>query len=94
MRVEYFKYWQGKRKPQKICALNFTHDSTIGSCLLVISAQISMIYSIFVRTYMIPDQAKKTNRQTEDVVVDSSNGRQSETPKTGIQHIFTPSSFK
>ncbi|PVD37035.1 hypothetical protein C0Q70_04028 [Pomacea canaliculata] len=64
------------------------------SDLLLPPPQISMIYSIFVRTYMIPDQAKKTNRQTEDVVVDSSSGRQSETPKTGIQHIFTPSSFK
>ncbi|GFS06415.1 hypothetical protein ElyMa_002964900 [Elysia marginata] len=65
--------------------------------LLLPPPQISMIESIFVRSYLIPDAVKKTNRKTEDVRVEMSNKKET-TQKTalqnGIQHIFTPSSFK
>ncbi|KAL8587313.1 hypothetical protein ACOMHN_045560 [Nucella lapillus] len=65
------------------------------SDLLLPPPQISMIHSIFVRAYFMPDKARKSHRRTEDIVLDlpeSTGGV--ETPKTGIQHIFTPSSFK
>lgn len=64
------------------------------SDLLLPPPQISMIYSIFVRGYFIPDTAKKTNRRTEDVLVDLTDLSGNERVKSGIQHIFTPSSFK
>ncbi|XP_012945237.1 uncharacterized protein LOC101856543 [Aplysia californica] len=67
------------------------------SDLLLPPPQISMIESIFVRSYLIPDPVKKTNRKTEDVPVEGSSfGRKNSGPLgiEGIQHIFTPSSFR
>ncbi|GFO36052.1 hypothetical protein PoB_006255700 [Plakobranchus ocellatus] len=67
------------------------------SDLLLPPPQISMIESVFVRSYLIPDAVKKTNRKTEDVRVETSNKKESSriSPmQSGIQHIFTPSSFK
>ncbi|RUS91055.1 hypothetical protein EGW08_001183 [Elysia chlorotica] len=65
--------------------------------LLLPPPQISMIESIFVRSYLIPDAAKKSNRKTEDVRVEMTNKKelpQKAALQSGIQHIFTPSSFK
>ena len=53
-----------------------------------------MIHSIFVRGYFIPDKARKTHRRTEDIVVDIPEHGSKDSPKSGIQHIFTASSFK
>ncbi|XP_070207512.1 uncharacterized protein [Littorina saxatilis] len=64
------------------------------SDLLLPPPQTSMIHSIFVRGYFIPDSVRKTVRRTEEILVDVPEGGGKETPKTGIQHIFTPSSFK
>lgn len=65
--------------------------------LLLPPPQISMIESIFARSYLIPDAAKKTIRKTEDVRVETSSKKevlQKTALQNGIQHIFTPSSFK
>ncbi|CAL1541604.1 unnamed protein product [Lymnaea stagnalis] len=65
--------------------------------LLLPPPQTSMIESIFVRSYLIPDPSKKTDRQTEYVKVEttSKDGNIiSHAPSNGIQHIFTPSSFR
>ncbi|XP_076451680.1 uncharacterized protein LOC143287519 isoform X2 [Babylonia areolata] len=64
------------------------------SDLLLPPPQISMIHSIFVRAYFIPDKSRKSHRRTEDIIIDVPESGGVETPKTGIQHIFTPSSFK
>ncbi|KAL8582671.1 hypothetical protein ACOMHN_050414 [Nucella lapillus] len=65
------------------------------SDLLLPPPQMSMIHSIFVRGYFLPDKAKKTQRRTEEVVVEipEKNGVDVGA-SSGIQHIFTPSSFK
>ncbi|CAG5130185.1 unnamed protein product, partial [Candidula unifasciata] len=57
-------------------------------------SQISMIDSIFVRSYLVPDPVKKTNRQTEAVRVESLSKDSTLPPHTGIQHIFSSSSFR
>ncbi|XP_076472525.1 uncharacterized protein LOC143301945 isoform X2 [Babylonia areolata] len=64
------------------------------SDLLLPPPQISMIHSLFVRGYFIPDKVKKTMRRTEEVLVEVPDKNGVDTAATGIQHIFTPSSFK
>ena len=58
-----------------------------------------MIHSIFVRGYFIPDKINKTMRKTEEVFVEeppdnAARSNEPGSPKSGIQHILTPSSFK
>ncbi|XP_067659024.1 uncharacterized protein [Haliotis asinina] len=66
------------------------------SDLLLPPPHTSMINTIFVRSYLIPDKPKKTNRRTEEVKVAPSEAhvatnRSAENP--GIQYIFMPSNF-
>ncbi|XP_059145622.1 uncharacterized protein LOC131932736 isoform X2 [Physella acuta] len=67
------------------------------SDLLLPPPQTSMIESIYVKSYLIPDAQKKTNRQTEEVKVEPANkdsNINSHAPENGIQYIFTSSSFR
>ncbi|BFZ23627.1 hypothetical protein BsWGS_26666 [Bradybaena similaris] len=64
------------------------------SDLLLPPPQISMIDSIFVRSYLVPDPVKKTSRQTEAVRVESQSKDSTMPPHSGIQHIFSSSSFR
>ncbi|XP_046370563.2 uncharacterized protein LOC124144983 [Haliotis rufescens] len=66
------------------------------SDLLLPPPHTSMINTIFVRSYLIPDKPKKTNRRTEEVKVAPSEAhvatnRSAENP--GIQYVFMPSNF-
>ncbi|XP_050414798.2 uncharacterized protein LOC126828836 [Patella vulgata] len=69
------------------------------SDLLLPPPQISMIQSVYVRSYLIPPAAKKTFVRTEEVRVENLEAHvnvkpREQKPLTGIQHIFTPSNFK
>ncbi|XP_041377353.1 uncharacterized protein LOC121389771 [Gigantopelta aegis] len=63
--------------------------------LLLPPPQTSMIHTIFVRSYFIPDIPKKTNRKTEEVRVSPNEAHfiNLKPDEPGIQHIFTPSNF-
>lgn len=84
--------------------LTFEHNSHKGtlkikvwqlSNLLLPPPQISNIHSIYIKSFLLPDAKKDYKRKTEEVKVERSDAhRKIPNEKRGVQHIFTPSTFK
>lgn len=55
-----------------------------------------MIHSIYVKSFLQPDKKKESKRKTEEVKVDSSEGHihWKRKKEIGVQHVFTPATFK
>lgn len=65
------------------------------SDLLLPPPQISNIHSIYIKSFLLPDAKKDYKRKTEEVKVERSDAhRKLPTEKRGVQHIFSPSTFK
>ncbi|KAH9513571.1 hypothetical protein Btru_033385 [Bulinus truncatus] len=66
------------------------------SDLLMPPPQTSMIESLYVKSYFVPDTANKSNRKTEDVRVEPAikDGNNSHGRQNSIQHIFSSSAFR
>ncbi|XP_061197457.1 ankyrin repeat domain-containing protein 12-like [Saccostrea echinata] len=68
------------------------------SDLLLPPPQTSNINSIYVKSFLMPDRKKDSKRKTEEIKVDRSDAHikssLSPTNKGGIQHVFSPSTFK
>lgn len=61
------------------------------------SAHTSMIYTIYVKSYLHPDKKRDSKRKTEEVKVEASEGHmhlKKHKDKLSVQHVFTPVSFK
>ncbi|OWF39833.1 uncharacterized protein LOC110464575 [Mizuhopecten yessoensis] len=55
----------------------------------------SMIHSIYVKTYLMPDKKKNSKRKTEEVRVESTEAHlQVKKGSQGFQHVYSPSTFK
>ena len=74
--------------------------------MFIFEAETSMIKSIYVKSYLLPDKKKTTKRKTEEICVDDigksssttqdKNSRHTSSNKsysTSIQHVFQPSNF-
>lgn len=60
-------------------------------------AQTSSIHSIYIKSFLLPDLKKDSRRKTEEIKVDRAEAHQNlqtSTNKGGIQHVFSPSTFK
>lgn len=65
------------------------------SDLLLPPPQISNIHSIYIKSFLLPDAKKDYKRKTEEVKVERSDAHKKlPTEKRGVQHIFSPSTFK
>lgn len=67
------------------------------SDLLLPPPHTSMIYTIYVKSYLYPDKKKDSKRKTEEVKVEGSEGHmhlKKRKDKPSAQHVFTPVSFK
>lgn len=59
------------------------------------TANTSMIHSVFVKSYLMPDRKKDFKRKTEEIRVESSDTHvQSKGSNLSVQHVYSPSSFK
>ncbi|XP_069119661.1 uncharacterized protein [Argopecten irradians] len=55
----------------------------------------SMIHSIYVKTYLMPDKKKNSKRKTEEVRVESTEAHlQVKKGSQGYQHVYAPTTFK
>ncbi|XP_033764339.1 uncharacterized protein LOC117345371 [Pecten maximus] len=55
----------------------------------------SMIHSIYVKTYLMPDKKKNSKRKTEEIRVESTEAHlQVKKGNLGYQHVYSPTTFK
>ncbi|KAJ8320505.1 hypothetical protein KUTeg_002092 [Tegillarca granosa] len=68
------------------------------SDLLLPPPNTSMIHSVYVKSYLMPDKKKDSKRKTEEVKVESSEAHYKMSKKVdkglSVQHVFSPSTFK
>ena len=63
--------------------------------IFVFTANTSMIHSVFIKSYLMPDRKKDSKRKTEEVRVDSSDAHfKMKSSHLSVQHVYSPSSFK
>ncbi|XP_052081586.1 uncharacterized protein LOC127719477 [Mytilus californianus] len=63
--------------------------------LLLPPTNTSMIHSLFIKSYLMPDKKKDSKRKTEEVRVDSSEAHvKTKSSHLSVQHVYSPSTFK